>query len=254
MITIDALARCLLDPARAVPQDLTTWNGSDPAQRFAVYRNNVTVSLVDALAVTFPVTEALVGREFFRAMALVYVRKSPPRSRQMLRYGDTLADFIAQFEPAASLPYLADVARLERARVDALHASDAVPLDRGTLAGLLADPGRLDQACLVLHPSVRVQRSRYAIFSLWSAHQQPELPETLDPWRAESVLIWRRDDQVWLQRIPDAEAVCLQALQRGEPLGEALAQATDRDPDFDLTPLLTLLLREDLMTQPDGNP
>lgn len=48
-----AIAAALLDPAQPCPPGLTTWNGSDPAHRFAVYRNNVIVSLVDALADTF---------------------------------------------------------------------------------------------------------------------------------------------------------------------------------------------------------
>mgnify|MGYP001390820627 CR=1 FL=1 len=42
-------AAALLDAERAVPSGLVAWNGSDPARRFAIYRNNVVVSLVDAL-------------------------------------------------------------------------------------------------------------------------------------------------------------------------------------------------------------
>ena len=73
-----AFADALLDPARPCPPGLRTWNGSDPARRLAVYRNNVVSSLIDALADTFPVVQRLVGTEFFRAMAGVF---APPAQR-----------------------------------------------------------------------------------------------------------------------------------------------------------------------------
>ena len=62
-----AFANALTDPAQPCPPGLISWNQSDVAQRFAVYRNNVMASLVDALADTFVVTQELVGPEFFRA-------------------------------------------------------------------------------------------------------------------------------------------------------------------------------------------
>ena len=79
----------LFDPARACPPGLFAWNGSDPAARLAVYRNNVIASLVDALADGFPVVQELVGAEFFRAMAAVFVRQTPPRTRVLAQYGDS---------------------------------------------------------------------------------------------------------------------------------------------------------------------
>ena len=122
-----AFAQALLDPERDCPSGLTTWNGSDPVMRFAVYRNNVMLSLIDALADTFPVTQELVGEEFFRVMAKHFVQAQPPRSRLLAFYGDSFADFVDSFAPAAPVPYLADVARLEMCRVRAYHAADVPP-------------------------------------------------------------------------------------------------------------------------------
>ena len=115
-------AAALLDPDVAAPDGLVAWNGSDPAHRFAVYRNNVTSALSDVLADSFPVTQQLVGEAFFRALAQVFVRAHPPRTRVLAHYGHELPEFVAQFPPAAGLPYLADVARLEWQRLQALHA------------------------------------------------------------------------------------------------------------------------------------
>ena len=94
-----AFAAALLDPELPPPDGLVAWNGSDPARRFAVYRNNVVVSLVDALADTFAVTQELVGEAFFRAMARVFALADPPKSRLMAFYGESFPNFIAGFPP-----------------------------------------------------------------------------------------------------------------------------------------------------------
>ena len=82
--------QALGSPEGPLPTGLHTWNGSDPGRRFAVYRNNVLASLIDALADSFPVVQALVGEPFFRAMAQIYVRECPPESPILAEYGDRL--------------------------------------------------------------------------------------------------------------------------------------------------------------------
>lgn len=250
------LAAALLDPARPVPAGLRAWNGSDPAARFAVYRNNVIVSLVAALADTFPVVRRLIGEEFFGAMAREFVRSHPPRSPVLADYGEGFADFVAAFEPAAALPYLPDMARLERARVRAFHAADAEPLDPGRLAEALARPERLGDARLRLHPSLAVIRASHAVASLWAAHQHDEadLPAAVaavDLDRPECALVLRDGDAVLVQPVSGAVASFVDALQRAQPLGEACLTAgpdgtrgavTHPEP-FDLAATLALLIR-----------
>lgn len=70
-----------LNPELPCPGGLTSWNGSDPELRFAVCRNNVMVSLIDALADTFPVVQALVGEEFFFGPWRGCLRKRTRRAR-----------------------------------------------------------------------------------------------------------------------------------------------------------------------------
>ncbi len=124
-----AFAAALLDPDRDIPEGLVTPGGQPAAKRFGIYRNNVTVSLVNALSEVFPTVQNLVGEEFFRAMARLYVQDNPPTSRLLFEYGASFPAFIGQFEPAADLPFLPDVARLERLWLDSFHAADATPLD-----------------------------------------------------------------------------------------------------------------------------
>src|SRR6266852_5119664 len=129
-----SFAGALLDAERPIPRGITAHNAAIPTRRFAIYRNNVVAGLVKALKSRFPVVEKIVGEEFFAAMARVFVVERPPRSPVLAIYGDEFATFIAAFEPARELAYLADVARLEAARTRAYHAADATPVDARRVA------------------------------------------------------------------------------------------------------------------------
>ena len=121
-------AAALLDPAAPVPAGIVGPGRRPAPRRFAVYRNNVVSALGNAVAGSFPAVKRIVGEDFFRAMARAYVLAEPPTSPVLLDYGTTFPDFIARFAPAASLPYLPDVARIERRWREAYHAEDAEPL------------------------------------------------------------------------------------------------------------------------------
>src|SRR5260370_20243834 len=152
-------AAALLDAALPMPIGLVAPDGEPSPKRFAVYRNNVVVGLTEALKDAFSVVHRIVGAEFFQAMARAYVVIEPPTSPILLDYGAGFPDFIGEFEPAATLPYLADVARIERAWTEAYHAPEAAPLDPGTFRAI--EPDRLPEIRLLLHPSVRVVRSQF---------------------------------------------------------------------------------------------
>jgi hypothetical protein len=243
-----AFAAALLDPARPCPPGLRAWNGSDPTARLAVYRNNVISSLIDALADTFPVVQQLVGEAFFRAMAGVFARQSPPRSSILAHYGEGFAEFIEQFEPAQSVPYLADMAHLERARVHAFHACDAEPVTSEALALALASGERVGELRLGCHPSVSVVQSAFAVASLWAAHQTEGDLGAIDVGRAEAALVLRHNLDVHLLRLPPGAAAFVAAIQRGLGLGKAANAAEEVTAAFDLSATLALLLGQGALT------
>lgn len=242
-------ALALLDPLHPGPPGLKAWNGSDPAVRLAVHRNNVVSSLIDALADNFPVLRQLVGEDFFRAMAGVFVRQWPPRSPILAHYGQDFPAFIAQFAPAAGLPYLADMARLEMARVQAYHAADVDAAGAEALGEALSVGDRVGELGLVVHPSVGTIASPYAVVSLWAAHQtegEPEL-DTIDLDLPEAAWVLRPGLEVLVVAVAAASAAgmgaLVAALRRGAGLAEAAAQARAADADFDLAAGLSLLVR-----------
>ena len=248
----DELAAALLSPDSSAPAGLLrTWNGSSPTPRLAVYRNNVWSSLVRALGESFPVARALVGEAFFAALAREFVAACPPTSAVLSQYGGELGSFIATFPPAAELPYLAGVARLEWARIQAFHAADAPALGMPMLASHLAKPEALAQALLGLHPSVGVVVSDHPVVSIWAAHQgQLDLADVALN-HGECALVFRLDDEPVVHRVSRAMARFVGAIVKGQALGAAVAtgatQATMDDTAFDLTLALSMLLQNGLI-------
>ncbi|MFG1298366.1 DNA-binding domain-containing protein [Xanthobacter sp. V3C-3] len=227
-----AFAAALLNPDTPVPPGIGGPGGRADARRFAVYRNNVMVGLVDALAARFPVCAQLVGEEFFRAMARVHAAATKPRSPLLMAYGDDFPDFIAAFPPAAGLPYLADVARLEVAYGAAYHAAEAAPVTTAALGPL--SPDRLSALRLSLHPSARLIRSAYPVASIWLAHQGGDAVEGPAEWVGEDVLVVRPDADVLVHRLPEGGFAFLDELRGGRTVGEAAGAACRDGVGFDL--------------------
>jgi len=236
----ESFATALLDADRPVPGAVTSHTARIPRARFAVYRNNVIVGLGEALCKQFPVVEKIVGEEFFAAMARVFVTEHPPRSPLLVRYGEVFPEFIGTFAPAAELPYLADVARLEVARTLAYHAADAAPLDPSHWQAL--DAGSLRDARITLQPSMQILRSQYPIVTIWAMNSGEAELRPIDHWRAEDALVLRPNLDVEVRVLPAGGAVFLAALAAGAPLAEAAASAKTDHPDFDLTANLAELI------------
>lgn len=239
-------ANALLDADRPVPIAVTSHTARAPQKRFAVYRNNVVVGLVAALRAQFPATEKIVGEEFFAAMARVYVATEPPRSPLLVTYGDGFPGFIASFEPAAEISYLADVARLEVARTRAYHATDATPLSPSSWQGL--DPGILLGVRIALHPSVQVLRSAYPIVTIWSMNSGEDVLASIEDCDAEDALVVRPHLDVQVRRLPVGGAAFLGAIATGASLGDAALSAATDHGEFDLAANLAGLIGAGLVT------
>ena len=149
----------LIDPDYETPAGVVGPNGKGAVKRYNVYRNNVIVSLIDALAAIFPATQRITGVEFFRAMARFHVRATPPCSPLLFEYGHEFPDFIARYEYARPMPYLADTARIERAWLDAYHAADELALAAQNLA--LIPPKSIADVVFVAHSATRIVRSNF---------------------------------------------------------------------------------------------
>jgi len=237
----------LLDPDLPVPHELVAHNARAPARRFAIYRNNVVVGLIDALAARFPVTQRIVGEEFFRAMGQFYVRKHPPCSALMMQYGDGFPEFVATFAPAEQLEYLPDVARLEAARTRAYHAVDAVPLDVDALH--LINASKLPAVRFLQHPAAAIVRSAYPIVTIWAMNAGESELAPIENWGGEDAIVLRPGLEVMVRALPAGGASFLAALFSGATLASAAEGALAECCEFDLVANLAGLISSGAVTR-----
>jgi hypothetical protein len=227
-----SFAIALTKPNAPTPLGVVGPNGKGAEKRYNVYRNNVTVSLIEALVSIYPAVQRITGSDFFRAMARFHLRETPPKSPLLFEYGRDFPDFIDRYEYARSMPWLGDVARVERAWLDAYHAADAKPLAGETLSAIPAD--RLGDLVFRVHPAAQIVQSNYAAVTIFAANRADGSPPLINAGEAEDALITRPQLEVTVRHLPPGGAIFLQSLINRVPLGEAAAAALEACPSFDI--------------------
>ncbi|HKU07622.1 MAG TPA: DNA-binding domain-containing protein [Bradyrhizobium sp.] len=225
-------ASALLDPARTAPSGVTGPGGKAAGRRYDVYRNNVMVSLIDALASIYPAVQRITGPDFFRAMARFHIRETPPVSPLLFEYGHDFPVFIEGYAYAQSMPWLSDVARIERAWLDAYHAADAAPLPAAALAHIASE--QLAGLTFTAHPAARIVRSHFSAVTIFAANRESGPAVRIDASASEDALITRPEFAVVVRRMRSGGAIFAASLISGHPLGVATAAALDDTPDFDI--------------------
>lgn len=209
--------------------------GLGSARRLQVYRNNMYASLSAALKAVYPVVHRLVGDSFFTHAAKRYVARYPSTSGNLHDFGDRFADFLAAFEPAQSLPYLPDVARLEWAYHRVFHAADAEPLDPMALAGVPED--RYEDLQFKLNPASTLLASEYPILRIWTLDQEDNSGEQIVNLAEGGVriLVLRRIGyDIEFQSLAAGEFALLCALVDEFGFGAACERALAAQPDLDV--------------------
>jgi hypothetical protein len=235
-----AFNAALLDPTADRPVGLSDSQGRPAGKRFDVYRNNVTVSLREALETGFPATARLLGEQNFNAIATGYLRANPPSSPLMMLYGGGFPRYIAAIPALAKLAYLRDVARLEYALRQSYHAEDAPALDPAKLATMA--PEKLNNARLTFAPATQLVLTEWPIHAI----RAKALGETDEnpPGVAQPTLVTRPEFDPILTPLPADQAALLADLMRDK----TLAEASTLHPGADLGRLLGTLLASMALT------
>ncbi|NWK78617.1 DNA-binding domain-containing protein [Aquitalea sp. LB_tupeE] len=217
------------------------------AAGLAVYRNNYRLGLMDTLKMIYPVCGQIVGEEFFTGLAREYSKRNASLSGNLHEYGGLFGDFLQGFPPAQTLPYLADVARLEWAVHRSYYAIDQQALTAVALTGVAAEhygalQFRLPDSCTVLS-------SPWPIVGIWQGHQPGHALEVNLDAGGEAALVQRNAGRVGVTLLSPGMAALLHSLQQGETLGQAAEQALQAEADFDLQAALLHLFTDGLITE-----
>ena len=238
-----AFRTALLDAQAPVPEGLTDAKAQPAGGRFSVYRNNVAVSLTEAMHQAFPVITKLLGPQNMDGLSGIFLRQHPPSSPLMMFYGDKFPEFLAGMQQLSHLGYLPDVARLELALRKSYHSADSQPAPSDALA---VSPEDVMRARLGFAPSMQIVRSDWPIHAIWRFNTEPDAPRPAA--RAEDVLITRPEYDPHPHPLPQGGAVWIAYLQTGETIGAAFEKTAADYPDFDLGSTLALLLQGGAIT------
>lgn len=229
-----AVQRAIIDGNDADAAAFIVADGFLPSERLNVYRNTFIGTLTTALRLSHPATHKLVGDAFFETAAAHFISERPPTSAYLNEFGCAFAEFLARFQPAASLPYLPDVARLEWAVNRALHASDAAPIDLAHLSTVSADEQY--RLRFIPHPSVTLVCCDYPVDLIWRAvlTEDDAALASIDLNAGKVwLLVERTDDSAEMTRLTEAAWRFAADIFAGHTLQAALdAHAGSYEPDF----------------------
>jgi hypothetical protein len=226
-----AFAAALFSEADCAVHSHIVDDGFAAAERLRIYRNSFISTVTAALRLTYPAVDRLVGHEFFDVVADRFIHTSPPSSAYLNEYGEGFADFLAQFEPARALTYLADVARFEWALSVAANAIDVPALEAGALAAVA--PEDHSRVRFEPHPSVSL---------LLLDHPADEIADAvmscddaaladLDIFRGPvRLIIHRGAGGVESKRLESDAFIFLSRLCAGERLGQLLDDSPENAP------------------------
>ena len=216
---------------------------------FAVYRNTTPVALMETLRANYPVVAELLGDALFGETAFEFVGAHPASEPVLLGYGAAFPAFLAARDWIAELPYLPDVAAIERLRTEAHSAADAPMLDLADLVPLGAD--QWPTLRLHPHPATRIAWLRTPAFTIWRAHHETPDFETLAPeWRAEGVLVTRPDGVLQVHALEAPAHRMIFGLRLGESAGQAAAATASTYTQADIASAFATLVTAGALARP----
>lgn len=235
--------KALMDPSVEVPEGIGKGQNSsfrNSPKRFDVYRNNVIVSLIEALKSAYPSILAILGNDNFEKVARIYVAEHPPKSAMMQNYGDRFSNFLENFHPLKASPFLIDLAKVEFAWQTAFNAKDEAPLDPLII-------NKFPQETIMIltfkfHPAAQLIASEYAISDLFQ-QRFGESEKDINIEEPQCVLITRPQLDLQLYEIPIDNYIFQEKLKLGHPLEVASQAGFQTNPEFDLSNAIALLLQ-----------
>jgi hypothetical protein len=224
---------------------LKAYSERERHERLNIYRNNVFVSLNEALSEIFPVTKQLVGAEFFNAVTPLFIEQHPPTSPILNQYGDRFAEFIANFPPAAGIPYLAELVDFEYRLLQLTHAAEQPTLNSGEIKQNVNHSDNPASLRFTLVESCQLLVTRYAVAAIHYAHKNDTAAEfhSLQWDNTQYLLLSKLGLYGRYYVITEAEYRFIEKLLAGCTLEEAIPNDT-----FDVSSTLANLIQWQIIT------
>ena len=208
-------------------------------ERLEIYNRQYWFRLFSSFEEDFPGLKSVIGSRKFEILMRAYLEAHPSRSFTLRNLGSALIAWLKQ-NPQYTKPYTDSaiaMAAFEWAHIEAFDNESRPPLTADEIAGLNAD------SHIALQPYLRLLAAPYAVDNALlavrdSSHDSGSQASNAvgihlvrrtrsrRPTREQIYLaIHRHDDTVYYKRLSREDFLLLEALERGDSLGEAIDTA-----------------------------
>jgi hypothetical protein len=208
-------------------------------ERLEIYNRQYWFRVIAAVSEDYPALSAVLGQKRFDALMVAYLKENPSTSFTLRDLGDKLPNWLAdQPDLAGARQKLAvDVARLERAYVEAFDSPSLPPLTMGEFAALLPD------SVLSLQTHLQLLELRYPVDEIVLAVRKntPEMDTASNavskrkssrrvrlPKVAQAtvyLVVHRFEDSVYYRQIEREAFLLLAAIRDGHSIGTVVDMA-----------------------------
>ena len=221
----------LIDADKAVLNSICSKGDLKPAERIDIYRTNVRTLHVSVLMNVFPVCEKILGENYFKQIAIKYVKENPSYSYDLNHYGDRfphyLQQLIGQRLELAEYQYLGDLAQLEWQIQEVYFSADKVKLNMPILQKKSAE--KAGEMVFTLQSCVSILDSNYPIAELWYMHQSDESiqKETIIDDEHQYLCVYREQYQVLLKKINSDLYLLIDQIKQKNTLAKIAEEFSD---------------------------
>lgn len=219
-------------------------------ERLDIYANMYFYRLLDCMKEDYPATLAVVGADNFHNLITGYLLAHPPSHPSLLYAGRHLADYLSAHPLCEKWPFIADLARLERALIEVFHGPDAPALEPNQIRAVAAT----DWPALELrtHPALQL------LMLEWNVAEVLRAVEEANDWCAPkhetaAILIWRTGNRCYYRDLEGTELAGIRALANGVNLAalcERIAAAAGAaDPTALIFELLERWLNDGILVR-----
>lgn len=216
-------------------------------QQLQIYHNNILVSLTEALQSIYPNIQRLLGEDFFKAAANIYIPQNLPHTGSLIEFAGNFAEFLADFEHTKEMLYLVDIAKIDWACHQIYHAKDSPLFDLNKLRNI--PEAEYEQIKFILNPASFILKSAYPVLHIIKICQEivgPEETVNLEEG-GDNILIIRKEMEITFDRLSGAEFSFLQAIAEGYLFEKVCDLTLQNDPKFDVNSYLQKCLIEKII-------
>lgn len=228
-------------------------SSSNPMDRVSIYKNTIFDALRKALAVTFPGVWILLGEECADNLARAFcsIDANLPFSGCLDDWGAQFPDFIYQQESLKNLSYLKDFAEYEWLKHLSYSAASVMMLESDALVSIAEE--NVEALAFTLHPSVFIMMSQFALDEIVGLIENPGYATVNSISKKTYALVARPYYTVLTFWVGADLWLFIDALLKGNALGESFQAVKNEFQDFDLTNAVHFLLQQKLLISIEYN-